>query len=1002
MTGQDSHLAVVFIHGFLSGPHTWAQMERLLASDPSISERITIYQYEYPSKLVWINRLRRLPSIGDIARGLADFIDLRVVEKTVLLVAHSQGGLVAQRYIASEVSRPMSSTLDRVTGLLMYATPSGGSDFALSLRRPVFRLLRGNPQERELRPLDEQVNAAQRQIFESVLIPTDPRYRVRFLAIVGEQDNVVKDVPGRSVFPDTRTLPGDHFTIIKPRDLNDLRYLTLKREILSITSNASTRPTIMEVDRHSGDRNELKDTVFALPPAPRDFVGRSVELEQIQGSLSVHPPLFVNIYGRAGIGKTTLAVIAARRFERDYDRTIYVNMRGYESEALDAFEVTAEILRAYGLAPSKISRDRGLRSSQLRAILGTMRTLLVLDNCSDEHQVRPLLPADPSTGVIITSRQAMSIESLENLWLRELVMSEAKELIYRNRPYSRADERIVERLCATCGGLPLALRIVAAALRLRPESTLAEVNHTYSDSKRRLAEMRIGDLDLEASLSLNYPSLGSAAQDAFKMLATLPIAEVEAWHLGSGSAISLAAARGLLQQLADQQFVDLAGRATPTAERRYRYHDLLRDLGRKFADADDRERRDFLKRVLAAYIVLAEEAGLAIGLDGGQIEGTLGASTWPEVGIQSAIVREYPVIWMDSEARNITVLIEQAVKDELFDEVWLLARAVSTYLDSTCNWDAWIKACRLGAQAAERTGNALGSATMALHSGVALSRVGRQKEAQTEFTKASNGFKLLDDRVGVAWALFRLGESFRLNDSPVEATQCYREALSSLDGVKARTAMRSYLHLGLGSIYRIAGDLTGAVRELSAGLIRAVADGYPRAVGWIGLSLSQALSDAGDYTAAAAALSRAREAFEHYPAKIGQAWVKLAAIELEVRSLVLPEYEEQISELEGLIDDFQKIGDTRGEAWAWLTTAQIAIQRDDRLKVTKALDHATVLFAECGSELGLAQTRLQLASIAEEPARGELLSAARRQLDDLGCHWPDELIAQKVIRWRGW
>lgn len=1002
MTEQDNRVALVFIHGFLSGPGTWAQMERLLKSDPSVSAKIAVYQYQYPSKIARVNPLKRIPSIGNIARGLADFIDLRVVEKAILLVAHSQGGLVAQRYIASELNRPTSSTLRRVTGLLMYATPSGGSDFALSLRRTIFRLLGGNPQERELRPLEEQVNAAQRQIFESVLIPPNPRYRVRFMATVGTQDNVVKDVPGRSVFPDTRTLPGDHFTIIKPRDLEDLRYLTLKHEILGIAGRIEGRPALLAPDAPPEGRDDSKATVFALPSAPRDFVGRSVELEQMRRSKSAHPPLFVNVYGRAGIGKTTVAIVAAQSFEQDYGRTIYVNMRGYELEALDAFEVTGELLRAYGLAPSKISRDRGLRSGQLRATLGAMKTLLILDNCADEHQVRPLLPADTSTGVIVTSRQAMSVESIENLWLRELAMSDAKELIYRSRAYDRDDERIVERLCTTCGRLPLALRIVAAALRLRPESTLTELDRTYSDSKRRLAEMRIGDLDLEASLSLNYPSLEPAAQGAFKMLATLPIADVEPWHLGSGSEMSLAAARGWLQRLADQQFVDLVGRARPTAELRFRYHDLLRDLGRKFAIAEDRARVDFLKRVLAAYIVLAEEAGLAIGLDGGQIEGTLGASTWPEIGTLAAVVRENPVIWMDSEARNITVLIEQAFKDALFNEVWLLARAVSTYLDSTCNWDVWINVCRLGSQAAELSGNTLGSSTMSLHSGVALSRIGRQDKARAEFRKAADGFTLLDDKVGVSWALFRLGESFRLNDSPAEATQCYREALASLDGLEAHTAMRSYPHLGLGLVCRVAGDLSGAVRELSAGLNRAVSDGYPRAVGWIGFSLSQALSDAGDYVAAMASLSQAREAFERYPAKIGQTWVALVAIELNIRSRTLREDGGQISELEGLIDDFRKIGDTRGEAWAWFTLAQIAMLLDDRPRTAAALDTATTLFTECGSELGLAQTRLQRISIADEPLRGHLLSLARRQLDDLGCRWPDELIAQKVIGWRGW
>lgn len=996
-------LALVFIHGFISGPEAWEKMQGLIRIDDEIKHLTTMHLYPYTTKIARVNPLKRLPSIDDIARGLNDYIDLMVPERRVLLVTHSQGGLVAQRYIANELVRPASQTLSRIVGLLMYATPSGGSDLLLSLRRPLFRMLGGNPQESELRPLNDRVHATQRQIFESIILNPSPRYQLRILATVGQDDNVVQDVSGRSMFPDTRTLPGDHNSVIRPEVLNDLRYLALKHEVLAALGKADQPWQQTPSPGNDNGNDEANTTIFSLPSVPKDFIGRGSQLAEVEKSSSDGSPLIANIYGRAGVGKTTLAVEFARSAQNRFRRLIYINMRGYEVQSLRAYDVIGDILRAYGMAPSKLARNLEMRSGQLRTMLRSTPTLLVIDNCESEDQIRPMLPADSSTGVLTTSRRPIIIEGMQTIWLRELEMADAKQLIYKNRKYDQSDEKLVEDLCESCGLLPLALRIVAAALRQRPESTLSEIGAALSDSRRRLSELRIGDFDLEASLSLNLPSLNALDRSMFRLLATLPLAEVHSWHVASGQLLTLDISRGLLQRLADQQFIEFTGLLGSTGERRYRYHDLLRDLGQKYANVEDSwaVRIRFLGNVADAYVVLAEVAGLAIGLDGAQIEGTLGATAWNGVVAAADVIKMNPVAWMDEEARNIILLIEQLFKDGLHRQTWLLARAVSTYLDSACNWDAWIRVCSLGIDAAIQESDIEAQATMSLHLGVAYSRIGRTKDAEEELSKASTRFASINDGVGNAWALFRQGEVFRLDDSYERATELYHDTFACLTDAHLRTAVASYAHLGLGSVYRVSGDISNAVRELSEGVARAVGDEYPRAVGWISFAHSQALSDDGQYSQAEIALARARESFQLFPAKIGQTWTTLQALDLRIRTR-RHDARRDLLEVRDLVQMFNSIGDTRGEGWGHYAAAQLWILQERYVEAASNLESSQRLFAACRSRMGQIHVALQRATLPTTRDAARLLSDAHTELETLKCSWSDELVDRKVVGWLGW
>jgi len=221
-------LAIVFVHGLFSSPKTWNWLEPLVADLPGI----TTYLFEYPSP--WLPRLtRRVPSHEQVADALATFLRVTVQEPEVVLITHSQGGLVALHFVErSLLSADNANDLPRVRMLFLYACPNGGSDFGRDLRR---RYLSWNAQERGLRPLDEQTAEVMRRVVYAVSQTSPPQLELEVVAVVGASDGIVTPASARGNWPTVETVFGDHSTIIRPDSKNDQGYRVLEEHLRRIT-----------------------------------------------------------------------------------------------------------------------------------------------------------------------------------------------------------------------------------------------------------------------------------------------------------------------------------------------------------------------------------------------------------------------------------------------------------------------------------------------------------------------------------------------------------------------------------------------------------------------------------------------------------------------------------------------------------------------------------------------------------------------------------------------
>ncbi|MFE9701049.1 esterase/lipase family protein [Streptomyces sp. NPDC006270] len=222
------------IHGLMSGPQTWEPLRELIAADRSLGF-VEPLPFAYSTGLLSVNPLQVFPSIDTVADSLKEYLATEAgAFDQLLLVTHSQGGLVAQRYLARMLHDGRGEELVRIQRLVMLACPSNGSELLLSLRR---RVLGGrHPQESDLRPLNDQVNMTLRTVVRDVVhaaAVTDRTCPIPVSVYAGESDGVVSRASAQSVFPDSSALPGDHFSILKTDSPRHRTFTTLRRLLLA-------------------------------------------------------------------------------------------------------------------------------------------------------------------------------------------------------------------------------------------------------------------------------------------------------------------------------------------------------------------------------------------------------------------------------------------------------------------------------------------------------------------------------------------------------------------------------------------------------------------------------------------------------------------------------------------------------------------------------------------------------------------------------------------------
>ncbi|WP_434316887.1 DUF4062 domain-containing protein [Leifsonia sp. P73] len=218
----------------------------------------------------------------------------------------------------------------------------------------------------------------------------------------------------------------------------------------------------------SGPDPAVADPV-RLPSPLTGLVGRERDIAAIHGMLAAGTR-FVTLVGPGGIGKSRLAIAAARASAPDFeDGSVFVDL----SAVHDPDRV-----------PSRIAQSLGVRDTGDAPIMENLATalrersiLLVLDNFEQVVEAAPalttLLAEAPELAILVTSRVLLRISGEQSYDVEPLADEQAVDLFVQRAHAVKPDfeitpdnEEAVERVCEALDGVPLAIELAAARVRV--------------------------------------------------------------------------------------------------------------------------------------------------------------------------------------------------------------------------------------------------------------------------------------------------------------------------------------------------------------------------------------------------------------------------------------------------------------------------------------------------------------------------------------------------------
>jgi len=501
---------------------------------------------------------------------------------------------------------------------------------------------------------------------------------------------------------------------------------------------------------------EAKPTPHNLPIQLTSFIGREKEIIEIKRLLSEGEGnvRLLTLTGHGGCGKTRLALQSASRLLDVFPDGVWL--------------IELAPLADPALVPQQVTIMLGLKEELGRPLLSTLtdhlrgkRILLILDNC--EHLVQAsaqlaesLLHTCPDVRILATSREILGVSGERAFYVPSLAVpdtqtgmsteaalqSDAVRLfIERARAvapqFALIDENVsaVVRVCQRLDGIPLAIELATARLKMLPVQQIADhIDDAFRllTGGSRTAMPR--HQTLQALMDWSYNLLTEPEKALLRRLAvfaggwTMEAAEM----VGAGEDIAANEVFDLLARLVDKSLV-LAEEQSGVA--RYRLLQTVRQYAlAKLAASGE---ADIVRRRHAEHFLALAEAGA------------------PLLGIQRRLA------WFDQmelEHDNLRTVLAWSQSTQGGIELGLrLTNILTTFWYYHGYWSeerSWLESVLARP---EIVNYPYRRAEILLDLGLMLSMLGGFATGQVYFTQSLSIFQELGDRAGSAWALHWLG-----------------------------------------------------------------------------------------------------------------------------------------------------------------------------------------------------------------------------------------------------